>query len=120
MQMIFSFFFIAPGLLFKLRCLIFAVVVSECSASSAAGKASASDSRLVISFFDGRLRFLLEGLDFSIRERRVECLMIRLSFLDVEKAFCALGWVWRMGLDATDFDLRARERTIDRLPVVEA
>ncbi len=51
------------------------------------GKASASDSRLVTSFLDGRLRFSDEGFafDFSIREIRADRLIMRLSLLVVLK-----------------------------------
>lgn len=68
MLMIFSFFFIAPGLLFKLRCLMVVVAVLTGSASSAAGKASVRELRLAMSFFAGRLCRFVWGFDFSIRE----------------------------------------------------
>ena len=78
-----SFVFIAPGRLFKLLGLIFASPTTFVSFESLAvsGNASAKDSRLVTSFFDGRLRFLTGAFDFSMREIKAECLIIRLSFL---------------------------------------
>lgn len=80
-----SFFFIAPGLLFKLLCLILAspITVSPFWSSDRLGKACARDSRVVTSFFDGRLRFLEEGFDFSIRETKAARLIVRLSFFVV-------------------------------------
>lgn len=86
-----SFFFKAPGLLFKLLCLILAspIIVSQSLSSDASGKAPASDSRFVINFLEGRLRFLDEGFDFSIREINAECLIMRLSLFVVVKALLA-------------------------------
>lgn len=48
---------------------------------SAAGSASPSDVRSVTNFFAGRRRFagLDDGCDLLMRERRAECLMVRLS-----------------------------------------
>ena len=51
--------------------------------SGASGKATARDSRSVTNFFEGRRRFFGVALVFSMREMRAECLMVRLSFLDV-------------------------------------
>lgn len=91
--------------------------VSTGSALSAAGKACARESRLVMSFFAGRLCRFVWGLDFSIREMRDECLMVRLSFLEVGKALRAPGWVWRMAFEA---DLEPRGRIEDPLVMVGA
>jgi hypothetical protein len=82
----FSFFFKAPGLLFKLRCLILALpsVASAWPEFSASGSASARDSRVVISFLEGLLRFNGLAFSFSILEINEECLMRRLSsFVDL-------------------------------------
>lgn len=81
----FSFFFCAPGRLFKLLCRIFAspITLSSSLRVEVYGSASASDSRFVTSFLEGRRRFLIVALNFSMRERRTECLMVRLSFFDV-------------------------------------
>jgi hypothetical protein len=76
-----SFFFLAPGLLFKLTKLLF---VPEALPSDAAisGRAATRDSRVVTSFFEGRRRFLdAFALDFSILDRNMDDLMARLSFL---------------------------------------
>lgn len=61
-------------------------MVSPLFSSDKCGKAPASDSRLVISFLEGRLGFLDEGFDFSIREINAECLIVRLSLFVVIKA----------------------------------
>ena len=81
----FSFFFCAPGRLFKLLCLVFAcpTIVSSCFEVEVGGSASASDSRFVTSFLDGLRRFLVVAVDFSMREMRAECLIVLLSFFDV-------------------------------------
>lgn len=108
--MIFSFFFIAPGLLLRLLCLIFGVAFPAASgfaAGARSGRASASESRLGRSFLEGRLRFWIAGLDFSIRERRAECLMVRLSFLVVLKRL-------------RTFEFEAVERLLVRRPTVGA
>lgn len=62
--------------------------VSPCRLSDISGKASASDSRFVINFLDALLRFWDEGFDFdfSIREIKVDRLMMRLSFFVEPKA----------------------------------
>ena len=80
-----SFRFIAPGRLLTLLCLMIAspTVLSSFLESGASGKATARDSRLATNFFEGRRRFLGVALIFSMREMRAECLMVRLSFLDV-------------------------------------
>lgn len=62
------------------------MTVSSVFSSYTCGKASASDSRLVINFLEGRLRFWDQGLDFSIREINAECLIVRLSLFVVMKA----------------------------------
>ena len=120
--MIFSFFFIAPGLLFKLRCFIRAMPVSVTWSfrGGASGKAAARDSRLATSFFDGRLRFLGWALDFSMREIRAERLMIRLSFFVVLKAFWALRCVCRIGFAEVELVLEGCARMAERLPAVGA
>jgi hypothetical protein len=58
------------------------------------GKASASDSRFVASFLDGRRRFLVFWFAFSIRAFRIDRLMMRLSFLEwnSRRGFSALGF----------------------------
>lgn len=81
----------APGLLFKLLCLMIVASlkpVSPFRLSGISGKASASDSRFVTNFLDARLRFWDEGfaLDFSIRESKVERLIMRLSLFVEPKA----------------------------------
>lgn len=88
-----SFFFMAPGLLFKLLCLMMVAEaspkpVSPSRLAGISGKASASDSRVVTNFLDARLRFWDEGFafDFSIREIKVERLIIRLSLFEEPKA----------------------------------
>lgn len=83
-----SFFFRAPGLLFKVLCLILAspIIVSPFRSSDKCGRAPASESRFVINFLEGRLRFLDDGFDFSIREINAECLIVRLSLFVVENA----------------------------------
>lgn len=86
-----SFFFAAPGLLFKLLCLMIVVPskpISPFRLSGISGKASASDSRFVTNFLDARLRFWDEGFafDFSIRDIKVERLIKRLSLFVEPKA----------------------------------
>ena len=91
-----SFFFIAPGRLFKLLCLIFAspITVAPFALVVVSGNASAKDSRVVTSFLDGRLRFLDGAFDFSMREMRAECLIMRLSFLVVLNNPAPLRFIW--------------------------
>lgn len=62
--------------------------VSPFRLSGISGKASASDSRFVTNFLDARLRFWDEGFafDFSIREIKVERLIMRLSLFVEPKA----------------------------------
>lgn len=62
--------------------------VSPLRLSGISGKASASDSRFVTNFLDARLRFWDEGFafDFSIREIKVERLIMRLSLFVEPKA----------------------------------
>ena len=81
----FSFRFIAPGRLFRLLCLIIAslTAMSPFFGFGASGRATARESRLVTNFFEGLRRFFGVALVFSMREMRAECLMVRLSFLDV-------------------------------------
>jgi hypothetical protein len=59
------------------------------------GKAFANDSRSVISFFEGRLRFLDGVVRFSILEMRAERLVKRLSIFLVLLA----RWIFWPGLD---------------------
>ena len=121
--MMVSFFFIAPGLLLRLLCLILAVHVSAPSASSLAGtsgKASTSDSRLATSFLDGRLRFLLALFDFSIRETSAACLIVRLSFFDVPNALPELACVGACVVPKAELVLGLRVRRDKRLPLTSA
>lgn len=62
--------------------------VSPFRLSGISGKASASEPRFVTNFLDARLRFWDEGFafDFSIREIKVERLIMRLSLLVELKA----------------------------------
>ena len=105
-----SFFFIAPGLLFKLLCLIFIspIAVAPLALSVVSGNASAKDSRVVTSFLDGRLRFLDGALDFSMREMRAECLIIRLSFFVVVNNPSFLRCVEKL-LDGVELGFRVVE-----------
>jgi hypothetical protein len=80
----FSLLFVAPGLLFKLLCLIFASPTIR-SDSPASGRASVSDSRVVTSFFDGRRRLRGFLCAFSILFTKAECLIRRLSCLEEMK-----------------------------------
>lgn len=105
-----SFFFMAPGLLFKLLCLMIVAVASPkpvspsrlagISLAGISGKASASDSRFVTNFLDARLRFWDEGFafDFSIREIKVERLIMRLSLFVEPKALAISRRVSEEGL----------------------
>lgn len=108
----FSFLFIAPGRLFKLLCLIlFPFSLSAVDGSvneDEVGKASESESRVVMSFLDGRRRFLEAGAaDLATLEAKMEDLMVRLSRLEVEKVVSEVGvWVKEdVGLDDFDLDL---------------
>ena len=85
-----SFFFIAPGLFLKLLYLILPGPVHNSSAGvvGISGRAFAKDSRSVISFLDGRLRFFDGAVDFSIREISAERLVKRLSFFRLPKTLC--------------------------------
>lgn len=80
----FSLLLVAPGLLFMLLCLIFALSVTA-SAFPASGRASARDSRVVISFLDGRRRLRGFLCAFSMRLTKAECLIVRLSCLELMK-----------------------------------
>ena len=74
-----SFFFLAPGVLFKLTKLL-------CGGGpdvAISGRAAARDSSVATSFFEGRRRFLDDfALGFSILDRNMDDLMARLSFLE--------------------------------------
>lgn len=83
------------------------------------GNASANDWRLVTSFFDGRLLLLDGAIDFSMRDMRAECLIIRLSFFVVLKNPPLLCSV-RSVLTTVELGLGAQESTESRLPVVGA
>ena len=115
-----SFFFIAPGLHFKLLCFVFvspAAVPSTESGTS--GKALARDSRSVTNFLDGRLRFLGMALDFSTREIKFECLMARLSLFVTANALSGFRFdIFEEGTWGLGFEVR--ERVEDRLPIEEA
>ena len=113
-----SFFFIAPGLLFRLLCLILAspITVSPIL-SGTLGKASTRDSRSVTSFLDGRLRFLEECFGFSIREIKAERLIVRLSFFVVPNALLDCR---RASVEGSVLRLVGRERIEKRLPEVNA
>lgn len=82
-----SFFFIAPGLVLKPLYLILAgpVLNSFSGLLGISGRAFAKDSRSVISFLDGRLRFFDGAVDFSIRDISAERLVKRLSFFRLPK-----------------------------------
>ena len=114
-----SFFFIAPGRLLKLLCLILAspTTVVPSVSSVASGNASAKDSRVVTSFLDGRLRFFEGPLDSSMRETRAECLIIRLSFFVVLNSSSPLRSLPRL-LEKEGLDLRVPPA--GRLPMVGA
>lgn len=96
----FSFRFIAPGLCLRLLCLMTLTWLLVGASSPASGSASARESRLVTSFFDGRRR--LRGLfrDFSIFETNAECLIMRLSFFELWKSELAkpVASAWATGL----------------------
>lgn len=90
----FSFFFIAPGLLFKLFLCILACPTTTSPSpllSSKPDKASARDSRFVTSFLFGRRRFWIFEEDFSIFPTNAECFILRLSFLDEAKSASSVG-----------------------------
>lgn len=111
----------APGLLFKLLCLMIVASlepVSPLRLSGISGKASASDSRFVTNFLDARLRFWDEGFafDFSIREIKVERLIMRLS-LFVEPKALAISRRMSEGLVMLLFGL---DRMEARFPIVGA
>ncbi len=116
-----SFFFIAPGLLFKLVCLIFALPTTIAPSVSlvVSGNASAKDSRVVISFLDGRLRFLDGAFDFSMREMRAECFIMRLSFFVVLNNPSLLRSL-EMVLGREELDLRVGEVAEGRLLITGA
>lgn len=87
----FSFFFIAPGLLFKLFFCILACPLATTTPPSPVSpsrpeSASARESRFAASFLFGRRRFWTFEEDFSIFETKAECLIVRLSFLEFEKS----------------------------------
>ncbi len=116
-----SFFFMAPGRLFKLLCLIFTspTTVMPLESLVVSGNASAKDWRVVTSFFDGRLLLLDGAFDFSMREMRAECLIMRLSFFVLLKnpsLLCSL----RSVLTTVELELETQEPTESRLPVVGA
>lgn len=87
MRSSFSFFLSAPGLLFRLLCLIFAWPSStapsspsaSAPSSSVSGSASARDSNVVTSFLFGRRRFLVAA-DLVTLDISNECFISRLSF----------------------------------------
>ena len=113
-----SFFFIAPGLLFRLLCLILASPITVSPfLSGTLGKASTRDSRSVTSFLDGRLRFLEECFGFSIREIKAERLIVRLSFFVVPNALLDCR---RASVEGSVLRLVGRERIEKRLPEVNA
>lgn len=114
-------FFMAPGRLFKLLCLIFTspTTVTPPEPLVVSGNASAKDWRVVTSFFDGRLLLLDGAFDFSMREMRAECLIVRLSFFVLLKnpsPLCSL----RSVLTTVELELETQEPTESRLPVVGA
>lgn len=84
-----TFRFMLPGLVLRLFCFVaFALPVrmrkvwsADVEASTTSGRASARESKVVASFFDGRRRLSGFDEDFFIFERRAECFIIRLSFL---------------------------------------
>jgi hypothetical protein len=61
--------------------MIFACSFNNAGPSSS-GRALARDSRFATSFFEGRRRFLVLVLAFSMRAVRMERLIRRLSFLE--------------------------------------
>ena len=96
-----SFLFIAPGLLFILLCGILASPIAARTwlFVGVSGRASASESRLATSFFDGRLRFKGFLLDFWMREINAECLIMRLSFFEDRRPFSLVGMLFLEVLD---------------------
>ena len=114
-----SFFFEAPGLLFRLLCLILAFpsTVSPLRSVEISGKALAKDSRVVTSFFDGRLCFLASGFDFSILESNDERFERRFSCLELPKALLLPETLFSDGSEAVDFRI---ELDSERLGVVGA
>lgn len=135
MRSSFSFLFNAPGLLFRLLCLIFACPTSTApsspsasapSSSPASGSASARDSSVVTSCLFGR-RFFFEVADFCTFDMRRECLISRLSFLvgrKEENGVSTTGPVAAALSDAgaleAEVDLDALARSEARLPLVGA
>jgi len=83
------------------------------------GNASAKDSRVVISFLDGRLRFLDGAFDFSMREMRAECFIMRLSFFVVLNNPSLLRSL-EMVLGREELDLRVGEVAEGRLLITGA
>src|SRR5579871_4388197 len=86
-----SFFFLAPGLLFKMTKLLCSpeALLSDGLDAAISGRASARDSRVVMSFFEGRRRFLDDLVFvFSILDRNMDDLMARLSFLEAVNSDC--------------------------------
>jgi hypothetical protein len=109
----FSLLFVAPGLLFKLLCLIFASPMTL-SESLASGRASASDSSVVTSFLDGRRRLRGFLWAFSIRFTKAECLIRRLSCLEEMKPSEIMApsrWVLRGRTSSPEPDLEVFART---------
>lgn len=68
------------------------------SPSPASGSALARESRLAISFFDGRRRFSDFLRDFSIFEMNEECFISRLSFLELGNSEARLSFKLLVGL----------------------
>lgn len=116
-----SFFFIDPGRLFKLLCLIFTspTTVMRLELLVVSGNASAKDWRVVTSFLDGRLLLLDGAFDFSMREMRAECLIIRLSFFVLLNSPSLLRPLRRV-LTTVELELGAWELSEGRLPVIGA
>lgn len=92
--------------------------VSPFRLSGISGKASASDSRFVTNFLDGRLRFWDEGFafDFSIREIKVERLIMRLSLFVELKALS----ISRLVSEGLVILLVGLDRMEARFPIVGA
>jgi hypothetical protein len=113
----FSLRFVAPGLLLIDFCLIipFAATLPPSSPRSCkSGRASANPSKVVTSFLLGRRRFKGFLCAFSIRFTKAECLMVRLSFLELinlsdisAPARCVAG---RAINPDPDFEVRVLER----------
>ncbi|KAL5466624.1 hypothetical protein PMIN07_003591 [Paraphaeosphaeria minitans] len=116
----FSFFFIAPGLLFRLFLCILACPTTTSpfpSPCSKPDRASARDSRFVTSFLFGRRRFWIFEEDFSILLTKSECLVVRLSFLEEEKSASSSVGVGRVicGRAARDDFARADVRFLPEI-----